>query len=141
MTETQYDPAARAGELSSALKQLHRALIRAEIGDDPALANPYTMLFALIGDPRFAWMGPLSQLIARIDQKVADKEVADAAALASLRAEAAGLVGEGSDKQELGEGVASFRMRHVMALQREPEAGLATGRLRKVLARLPVTPG
>ncbi|MFC3727340.1 hypothetical protein [Neoaquamicrobium sediminum] len=115
--------------LSSALKDLHRALIRAEIGDDPALQNPYTMLFALIGDPRFAWMGTLSELIARIDHMVADKEVDEIAALPGFREEAAGLIGEAG-----GEAAAAFRLRHLMALQKEPEVGLATGRLRKLLA-------
>lgn len=115
--------------LSSALKDLHRALIRAEIGDDPALQNPYTMLFALIGDPRFAWMGTLSELIARIDHMVADKEVNEIAALPGFREEAAGLIGEAG-----GEAAAAFRLRHLMALQKEPEVGLATGRLRKLLA-------
>ena len=115
--------------LSSALKDLHRALIRAEIGDDPALQNPYTMLFALIGDPRFAWMGTLSELIARIDHTVADKEADETAALPGFRDEAAGLIGEAG-----GEAAAAFRLRHLMALQKEPEVGLATGRLRKLLA-------
>lgn len=135
MSETQPGPAALAAELSSALKELHRALIRSEIGDDPALQNPYTMMFALIGDPRFAWMGPLSQLIARIDQQVADNEIAGAEILVALHGEVAGLTGEGGDRS-----AATFRMRHVMALQKEPQVGLATGRLRKALAKLPPLP-
>ena len=129
-----FDPQATAlaTELSAALKELHRALIRAQIGDDPALQNPYTALFALIHDPRFSWMAPLSQLIARIDQQVADGEIGDMDKLAELRVQAARLIGDGKD-----ETLATFRMHHVMALQREPEAGLATGKLRKALARLP----
>lgn len=124
--------AALAVELSAALKELHRALIRAGMGDDPALQNPYTALFALIGDPRFSWMAPLSQLIARIDQAVADGEIGGMDAVADLGAQAAQLLGGGKD-----EAFAAFRMHHVMALQREPEVGLATGGLRKVLPRLP----
>lgn len=127
---------AHAIELSSALKDLHRALIRAQIGDDPALENPYTMLFALIGDPRFAWMGPLSQLVTRIDQHVADGEITGLDMLAELRTQAGRLIGEGE-----GDADASFRMHHVMALQKEPDAGLATGKLRKVLGRLPAGNG
>lgn len=135
MPDEDSDPAAFAAELSAALKEFHRALIRAEIGDDPALGNPYTMLFALIGDPRFSWMGVLSQLIARIDETVAEGEIAAPGVLAALRDEAAGLIGESGR-----EGDAQFRLRHLMALQKEPEVGLATGRLRKVLARLPAAP-
>ena len=133
MSEVEPTPAALAAELSSALKELHRALIRAEIGDDPALQNPYPMLFALIGDPRFAWMGPLSQLIARIDEQVAEDGITDAEILAALHGDVADLTGEGND-------AATFRMRHVMALQKEPQVGLATGRLRRVLATLPPLP-
>ena len=127
-------PAVLAAELSAALKDLHRALIRSEIGDDPALQNPYTMLFALIGDPRFAWMGPLSQLIVRIDQSLADGEVADGDALLALHRAASSLTNDGKGADT------TFRMRHVMALQKEPEVGLATGRLRKALTRLPPLP-
>ena len=129
-------PVAFADDLSKSLKDLHRALIRAEIGDDPVLQNsPYTMLFALIGDPRFAWMGVLSQLITRIDEMVADVELQELAELKAMADEAANLIGQG-------EGTASgFRMRHVMALQREPAVGLATGGVRKVLADRPASIG
>lgn len=132
----QDDPANLAAELSAALKELHRALIRSEIGDDPSLDNPYTMLFALIGDPRFAWMGVLSRLIVRIDETLADREAGGDAVVAQLpawRGEAAALIG--GDEAD-----AAFRLRHLMALQKEPEVGLATGRLRKTLARLPAAP-
>ncbi|TYR31856.1 hypothetical protein FY036_12195 [Mesorhizobium microcysteis] len=133
MTNPNADNAAHAASLSSALKDFHRSLIRAEIGDDPALQNnPYTMLFALIGDPRFAWMGALSELIARIDQTVADGEAADIEIVFAFREEAAALIGEGG-----GESVAAFRLRHLTALQNEPEVGLATGRLRKALSAIP----
>jgi hypothetical protein len=116
-----------AATLSSALKELHRALIRAEIGDDPTLENPYTMLFALIGDPRFQWMSGLSKLIAHIDGLVADREADLAAAMPGLVAQAAALIEDGAQSD------ATFRLRHLMALQKEPAVGLATGRLRGVL--------
>ncbi len=137
MPETEPMSATLATEVSHALKELHRALIRSEIGDDQALQNPYTMLFALIGDPRFAWMGPLSQLIARVDQQVADDELADEEALLGLHREISDLTIQGQGK---GEDLAAFRMRHVMALQKEPEVGMATGRLRRALAGLPPLP-
>jgi hypothetical protein len=129
------DPAQQAKALSAALQDFHRALIRSEVGDDPNLANPYTQLFALIGDPRFAWMGVVSRLVARIDETLADKS-GDAPDIAGLlhvwRDEAVELLGEGAQEAD-----AQFRLRHLMALQKEPEVGLATGRLRRVLAQLP----
>ena len=125
------DAADKAKALSLALKHFHRALIRAEIGDDPNLDNPYTQLFALIGDPRFAWMGVVSRLIARIDERLADK-AKDAPDIASLlplwHEEAAQLLGDGAPEAD------PFRLRHLAALQNEPEVGLATGRLRRLLA-------
>ena len=123
------EAAARAKELSSALKELHRALIRSEIGDDPRLQNPYTMLFALIGDPRFAWMSGLSGLVARIDHAVAKGEIDEPGAFEAFRAESAALLeGEGDAAS------AQFRLRHIMALQNHPDVGLATGALRSRLA-------
>ena len=121
-----------ANELSSALKELQRALIRADIGDDPVLqGSPYSALFALIGDPRFNWMEPLSKLIVTIDEKVAEKEITGMDVVIELRKQAGRLIGEG--KEPLPE---VFRMHHVMALQKDSEAGLATGRLRKALAKI-----
>jgi len=130
---TEQNPRTQAAALSSALQELHRALIRAEIGDDPSLENPYTMLFALIGDPRFAWMGNLSQLVVRIDETLADRDLPEDGLTTEMtvwRDEAAALIGEG------GEANAQFRLKHLTALQKEPAVGLATGRLRKTLAGL-----
>ena len=135
MSASESGPASRAAELSSALKDFHRALIRAEVGDDPALQNPYTMLFALIGDPRFAWMAALSGLITRIDETLADKATGPDAVLAMLpewREEAVSFIGEGERAAD-----PQFRLRHLTALQNEPQVGLATGRLRRMLATLP----
>lgn len=120
---------AGAAALSSALQAFHRALLRAEAGDDPAFDNPYTMLFALIGDPRFAWMKNVPELIARIDEHVHDGTIEELGRLDALREEARALLGEGKLKPD-----DTFRLRHLMALQKAPDVGLATGRLRKVLA-------
>lgn len=118
-------------ELSDALKGLHRALIRAEAGDDPNLQNPYTLLFAVIGDPRFAWMSGLSQLIVQLDEALEDDEAASAATLAPYRAATEALLGEREGEQ------AEFRLRYLMSLQKDADVALATGALRKVLAALP----
>ena len=120
--------------LSKALQAFHRALIRAEVGDDPNLNNPYTQLFALIGDPRFAWMGVVSRLVTRIDEALAGKSdpAPDFAGLLPMwRAEVAALLGDGGEEAD-----AQFRLGHLMAIQKEPEVGIATGRLRKLVADL-----
>lgn len=118
--------------LSSALKELHRALLRAEIGDDPALQRPYTQLFALIGDPRFAWLAAISQFVTRIDEALDDAEVDPAAMWPEWHREAAGLIGHDG-----AEGPSAFRLQHLMAVQKDPHVGMATGGLRKVLNERP----
>lgn len=118
-------------ELSAALKDLHRALIRAEAGDDPNLQNPYTLLFAVIGDPRFGWMSGLSQLIVQLDEMLGDDEAASAGTLAPFRTATELLLGEREGEQ------AEFRLRYLMSLQKDPDVALATGALRKVVAALP----
>lgn len=120
-----------AAGLSSALKGLHRALIRAEAGDDPNLQNPYTLLFAVIGDPRFGWMSGLSQLIVQLDEMLEDEEAASAGSLAPFRSAAEALLGEGEKEQ------VEFRLRYLMALQKDADVALATGALRRTLAGLP----
>ncbi len=117
--------------LSAALKNLHRALIRAEAGDDPDLQNPYTLLFAVIGDPRFGWMSGLSQLIVQLDEMLDDDEAAAEGTLSPFRAASEALLGEREGEQ------AEFRLRYLMALQKDPDVALATGALRRVLAQLP----
>lgn len=123
------DHSASAAELSLALQAFHRALLQAEIGGDPAYDSPYTRLFALIGEPRFAWMKAVPELIGRIDQHRDDATIAEPGVLDGLREEARAFLGEGSLEADDG-----FRLRHLTAIQKEPDVGLATGRLRRVLA-------
>jgi hypothetical protein len=124
-----------ATDVSTALKEFHRTLIQSEIGDDPVLRDsPYSALFALIGDPRFGWMGELSQLIAKIDHLVAEREPDEAHLLAEAVKAADNLVGAGE-----GASASTFRLRHVMALQKDPDVGLATGKVRKALSARPAT--
>ena len=122
---------ANARVLSDALKDFHRALIRAEAGDDPVLNNPYTMLFALIDNPAYAWMSGLSGMISRLDEQIADGTITEAGALGQVYSEAVALIGEGEGQLD-----PAFRLRHLTALQKEPAVGLATGRLRRALAEL-----
>lgn len=125
------DVTALAGELSSALITFHRALIMAEAGDDPSLQNPYTLLFAVIGDPRFSWTNGLSQLIVRLDEMRKEGEITTPDDLLPFREEVERLLGErqGEDSE--------FRLHYLIAMQKAPDVALATGQLRRVLAKLP----
>ncbi len=121
-----------ANELSLCLREFHRALIQAEAGQDPDLQNPYTFLFAVIGDPRFAWTSNLTQLIVKLDESIAEGEIATPEDLEPYRIEASRLIGgeKTSDPK--------FRLRHLMAIQQVPDVALATGALRKVLSKVPM---
>ena len=121
-----------ANELSLCLREFHRALIQAEAGNDSDLQNPYTFLFAVIGDPRFAWTNNLTQLIVKLDESIAEGEIAALEDLEPFRIEASRLIGgeKTSDPK--------FRLRHLMAIQQVPDVALATGALRKVLGKVPM---
>lgn len=121
----------RADDLARGLRDLHKALIHAEAGDDPAYENPYTLLFAVIGNPRFSWLESLSQLIVLIDEARTDKEGAlTEAVLRDAVASAKRLIGEGDDHD------AQFRLRHLMAVQNAPDVAIKTGKLRSILVEL-----
>ena len=55
------------------------------------------------------------------------------ALLGAYRSEAAALIGEGESEAD-----PVFRLHHLMALQKEPAVGLATGGLRQTIAGIPV---
>ena len=117
--------------LSAALIDLHRALIHAEAGDDPALRNPYTLLFSVLGDKRFAWTSGLAQTIVRLDEGLDEGEIETIDDLRPFRAQAARLLDE-----EEGEDPKT-RVLFVHALRRAPDVAIATGKLRAVLRRFP----
>lgn len=118
-------------KMASALKDFHQALILAEASDDEAMHNPYTLLFAVIGDPRFAWTNGLAQLIVRLDEMLKEGELSSLDDLAPFRDEVVRMLdgGEGEDP--------AFRLQYLMAVQKAPGVALATGNLRRMLARLP----
>ncbi|MHB2265380.1 hypothetical protein [Aliihoeflea sp. PC F10.4] len=121
----------RADDLARALRDMHKALIHAEAGDDPAYQNPYTLLFEIIGNPRFSWLESLSQLIVLIDEARTDKEGAlTEAVLANAIASARRLLGEGKGHDT------QFRLHHLMAVQNAPDVAITTGKLRRLLDEL-----
>ena len=54
--------------LSAALADLHRTLLQAEAGAAGLGGNPYALLGAVIHDPRFAFLRPLTQLMVALDE-------------------------------------------------------------------------
>jgi hypothetical protein len=75
---------------------LHRALLHAEAKQVGIADDPYKMLAAAIGDQRFAWLKPLSDLIVALDEAGAQGTLPDTAALAPFVAKARDLTAPGS---------------------------------------------
>ena len=64
------------GDLRQALLRLHKTLLDWERGGYERIHGRQTsndLLNALLNDPQFAWLRPISQLIVRIDELLGDK--------------------------------------------------------------------
>ena len=55
-------------QLSAALALLHRTLLQAEAEAASLTGNPYALLGAVMHDPRFAWLKPMTQLMVSLDE-------------------------------------------------------------------------
>jgi hypothetical protein len=117
-------------ELRSALLELHKALIETErvsyeetVGP---IRSPNHFLQLLTGDPYFAWLHPLSQLIVAIDEALDGKE--------PLTAEAAGELVDQARRvivaSESGEGAPK---RYAELFQRSPEVVMGHAKVVKLL--------
>jgi hypothetical protein len=97
------------------LLELHKALIEAERGEHERTLGRLSggeFLQALINDPMFAWLAPLTALIARLDEMDLDGErQVDAAPIRAL----------------LSPGTSDFQRRYGELLQRAPEVLVAHG--------------
>lgn len=112
----------RLQELRDTLLALHKALVDSErvsyeqtIG---AIQSPNHFLQLLTGDPWFAWLQPMSQLIVAMDEALDEKEPLTAAAVDALANQTRRLL----VASEEGEG---FSKHYFEALQRDPDVVLA----------------
>jgi hypothetical protein len=119
----------RLGELREGLFSLHKALIASErVGYEEAfgpIGAPANFLRLLLNDPWFAWLRPLSGLMAGGDEAIDGKEP-----LTSRRAEE--LIGEARQllrPDEEGEG---FGRHYFIAMQRDPDVLLAHAEIAKL---------
>ena len=117
-------------ELRNALLNLHKTLVDSErvsyekiVGK---IQSPNHFLQLLTGDPWFAWLHPISQLIVSMDEALDEKEPLTAATADALVNQSGLLL----SPSETGEG---FAQHYFEALQRDPDVVLAhaeTSRLR-----------
>jgi hypothetical protein len=112
----------RLPELREALLNLHKALVDSErvtyektIG---AIPSPNHFLQLLTGDPWFAWLHPLSQLIVTMDEALDGKEPPTAATVDALLNQTRLLLVASED------GV-GFSRHYYDALQRDPDVVFA----------------
>jgi len=119
----------RLQALRSALLTLHKALVDSErieyektIGK---IQSPNHFLQLLTGDPWFAWLSPLSQLIVSFDEALDAKKPLAVSAVDALTKQAHLLL----VASETGEG---FSRHYYEALQRDPDVVLAQGAFSKL---------
>src|SRR3954468_13129465 len=119
----------RLGELREGLFSLHKALIASErVGYEEAfgaIGAPSNFLNLLLNDPWFAWLRPLSGLMAVVDEALDGKEPLTGLRAEDLLKEARALL----TPSEEGEG---FGRHYFLAIQRDPDVLLAHAAVAKV---------
>jgi hypothetical protein len=115
-------------ELHDALLHLYKVLLDSERAVYEATVGPihspnhYFQL--LTGDPWFAWLRPISQLIVAIDETLDAKEELTSVSVESVMSQAVFLLIPAQIDSEFGE-------RYVAALQRDPRVVLAHAQVAK----------
>lgn len=115
-------------ELHDALLRLHKVLLESErlvyeatVGP---IRSPNHFFQLLTGDPWFAWLRPISQLIVSIDETLDAKEELTSASFEAVMGQAVFLLIPAENAGEFG-------TRYVAALQRDPRVVLAHAQVAK----------
>lgn len=122
--------------VAHALRPVHKALIdRVQIDYERTqgpVEGPYHLFKLVVGDPAFAWLQPLSALMAEIDELVDQKEPVRPEAAKAARATLEELLGE------TGQAPAPDRFvaRYLALLQEDPDLVLLHARLRRAVDAL-----
>jgi hypothetical protein len=109
------------GDLREALLRLHKTLLDWERGGYERIHGRQTshdLLKALLNDPQFAWLRPISQLIVRIDELLADKTP-------PMRNDVEAIVAQVRTLTSPNETGNTYERRYDMALQEHPDAVFA----------------
>ncbi len=116
-------------ELSAVLRHLHRALIEAESANFPGATGPFDRLVLVVEHPGFNWLHALSELIVEIDE-LADTGTASGQAITPCKDIIERLLGPAPALRE------DFRSRYLELMQTAPDVAIASGAVRRLLARL-----
>ena len=132
-SQPDHEPAAarrRLTALREAMFHLHKALLESERVSYEAsfgsISSPYQFLNLVTNDPWFAWLMPVTQLIARVDEVLDSKEPLTSAIVESLIKEAGTLLVATAE----GEG---FSRHYDEALQRSPDVIMAHAVAAKII--------
>jgi hypothetical protein len=123
------EPLVRARELRHGLLRLHKTLLDAERSayeQEHGKVSSGEMLGLVIGDPQFAWLHAISELIVRIDEMF-DVDDGPSAELAEK------LLGEAGELLRPAEDGAEFGRKYFAALQADPDAVLMHRDISKLL--------
>ena len=126
------DTRARLNELRTRLLALHKVLLDDAKGqyemDRGRVSSAGSLLQLVIGDPWFAWLRRISEIIVRIDEMTAPDGEAGESDARSLMEQIDRLLVPSEDGDE-------FARRYYDALQRQPAVVLAHGDVRRTLKR------
>jgi hypothetical protein len=130
----------RLDALSHALRPLHKSLIdlvQAEYERSHAPVRGPLELYQLVtSDAFFAWLHPMSALMAEIDELVDQKEPVEREQAVAIRAALENLVSDCGRPPAIG----SFVARYLAALQENPEVVLLHAKMRKLLDSVETDP-
>jgi hypothetical protein len=120
----------RLSALREALLHLHKALLESErISYEAAfgqISSPYHFLRLATNDPWFAWLAPVTQLVAAVDERLDAPEPLTAAGVEALVRQAGALLVATAE----GEG---FSRHYDEALQRSPDVIMAHAAAARVI--------
>ena len=112
----------RLSALREALLHLHKALLEAERASYEAsfgtISSPYQFLSLVTSDPWFAWLAPITQLIAQVDEALDSKEPLTADQVDAMVKQSGALLVATPDGQ-------GFSRHYDEALQRSPDVIMA----------------
>jgi hypothetical protein len=115
-------------ELHDALLHLHKVLLESERAvyetDIGPVQSPNHFFQLLTGDPWFAWLRPISQLIVAIDESLDEKDALTNAGVDAVMSQSVFLLIPAESGGEFG-------ARYVAALQRDPRVVLAHAQVAK----------
>jgi hypothetical protein len=123
------DPRAALGAVAQALRPLHKSLIDVTVisyeKERGRIPGPGALFQLVVHDPYFAWLRPMSGLMAQIDEALDESE--KPVDSAHFRSRIEDLITEGGHH---------FSRRYLEVLQNEPEVVMNHAALRRALGNL-----